>query len=125
MGITVRTTLIRTYPIVVSKLVLFIRSPTWITPEYSQQLARDGRDTVFTLEEIERFSSDKDLLLEMRKNLTNAATQAYDLYYKNSDLQKKAFRNYTKLMRERLENREDICDKLIPKFQVGCRRSVS
>ncbi|KAI6758174.1 hypothetical protein HG531_003999 [Fusarium graminearum] len=107
---------------VVSQLTNFIRSPTWITAEYGQVFASEGRETRFTEEQIKLFQSDKSALLDYRRKLLDGATKGFDIYYKDTDMQKQAFIANRKLMRERLENNEEICSKLIPDFEVGCRR---
>lgn len=103
-------------------MVSFNRSPNWITPEFSESIAKDGRSTVFTPEEIEKFNTDKQYFLQYRKDVQNFGSATYPLYYKNSDLQKEVFAKFTKLMRQRLNNNEELCAKLVPKFHVGCRR---
>ncbi|RVX69048.1 hypothetical protein B0A52_06761 [Exophiala mesophila] len=90
--------------------------------ELDEAIAKDGRSTVFTPEEIEKFKTDKQYFLQYRKDVQNFGSATYPLYYKNSDLQKEAFAKFTKLMRQRLDNNEELCEKLIPKFHVGCRR---
>ncbi|QPC60765.1 hypothetical protein HYE67_002996 [Fusarium culmorum] len=107
---------------VVSQLTNFIRSPTWITAEYGQAFASEGRETRFTEEQIKLFQSDKWALLEYRRKLLDVATKGFDIYYKDTDMQKQAFIANRKLMRERLQDNEEICSKLIPDFEVGCRR---
>ena len=112
------------YLIAVKHLVSVNRSPNWITPEFGQAFAKDGRSTRFTAEEIQRFNTDKKYFLGYRKMVQNGGSATYPLYYKKSDLQKKVFEDFTELMRKRLDYNEELCDKLIPKFHVGCRRSV-
>lgn len=105
-----------------SRIFNFIRSPTWITPEFSQGLAAQGRDTIFTKEEIERFKNDPRHFLDYRKRLQNFGSAAYPLYYKDSELQQKVFKDYRELMTQRLNNNQELCDLIIPEFPVGCRR---
>ncbi|SCN82413.1 related to monooxigenase [Fusarium fujikuroi] len=107
---------------VVSKLVNFIRSPTWVTAEYGQAFARAGRDTRFTETEINSFKSDNEAFLEYRRKLLDASTKAFDLYFKDTDMQRQAFEANRAAMRKRLKGHEEICNKLIPDFEVGCRR---
>ncbi|RFU28612.1 hypothetical protein B7463_g7716, partial [Scytalidium lignicola] len=106
----------------VKKMFNFIRSPTWITPEFGQSLATHGRDTKFTAEEIERFNTDKNYFLEYRKKLQNDNSSIFTMHFKGSKLQRGAVENFTKLMRKRLNENEELCERLIPKFEVGCRR---
>ncbi len=100
----------------------FNRSPNWITPEFSQALASDGRSTIYTPEEIQRFNTDKKHFLQYRKNIQNFGSATYSLYYKHSDMQKEVFAKYSELMKKRLQGNEELCGKLIPKFHVGCKR---
>ncbi|KAK6386901.1 hypothetical protein LTS17_000165 [Exophiala oligosperma] len=107
---------------VCKSVVSFNRSPNWITPEFSQGLASDGRATIYTEEEIEKFNTDKKYFLEYRKNIQNFGSATYPLYYKHSDMQKQVFAKYAELMKQRLRGNEELCGNLIPKFHVGCRR---
>ncbi|KEF54822.1 uncharacterized protein A1O9_09264 [Exophiala aquamarina CBS 119918] len=107
---------------VCKSVVSFNRSPNWITPEFSQGLASEGRATVYTPEEIERFNTDKKLFLEYRRSIQNFGSATYSLYYKHSEMQKQVFAKYSELMKQRLKGNEELCAKLIPKFHVGCRR---
>jgi hypothetical protein len=107
---------------VVKQIVSFIRSPTWITPEFSESLAAEGRETKFSPEEIARFKSDKKYFLEYRKKVQNTGSTSYPLFYKGSDAQQKAFENFSRMMRKRLQSREELCSRIIPSFPVGCRR---
>ena len=109
---------------VVAKMLNFIRSPTWITPEFSEGLAAQGRETVFTPEQIQRFKDDKQYFLQYRKQVQNFGSASYSLYYKDSDLQQKVFREYTEMMKQRLDGNEELINYIIPKFPVGCRRYV-
>lgn len=85
-------------------------------------MAAQGRDTIFTKEEIEKFKTDKNYFLDYRKKLQNFGSSSYTLYYKGSELQKKVFQEYTELMRKRLGYESNLCERLIPQFPVGCRR---
>ncbi|KAL5590061.1 hypothetical protein FOVSG1_011928 [Fusarium oxysporum f. sp. vasinfectum] len=107
---------------IVSKLINFIRSPTWITAEYGQAFATEGRETKFTEAQINAFKTDKAAFLEYRRKLLDGSTKAFNLYYKDTDMQKQAFQANKRLMHERLKGNKEICSRLIPDFEVGCRR---
>ncbi|RFU29418.1 hypothetical protein B7463_g6928, partial [Scytalidium lignicola] len=107
---------------VVKQMITFIRSPTWITPEFSETIAAQGRETKFLPEEIERFKTDKKYFLEYRKMVQNTGSSNYDLFFKDSNKQKQAFVAFTNMMTKRLKGDKELCDKIIPKFEVGCRR---
>lgn len=108
---------------VVAKLINFIRSP-WVTLEYGHAFASEGRETKFSKAQRQTFRSDRKALLEYRKVLLDGSTKAFDLYYKDSEMQKKAFEVNRELMRQRLKGHKEICGRLIPDFEVGCRRYV-
>lgn len=110
---------------VVSQMVSFIRSPTWITPEFSQNMASEGRQTRYLVEDIERFKNDKEHFLDYRVRLQDNGSKAFPLFYKGSELQQKVFVDYTEMMKQRLNYDEKLCERIIPKFHVGCRRHVS
>ena len=104
-----------------SKLYSFNRSPNWITPEFGAKLASNGRATVFTPEEIQHFKTDKKAFLAFRKSIING-NDMFKTFYKGSEQQRNAYKNFTQMMRDRLRNDEELCEKLIPKFEVGCKR---
>lgn len=106
----------------VRKLVNFIRSPTWITPEFSQALATEGRETKFSLEQIQRFKDDKRYFLEYRKMVQNTGSSNFGTFYKGSPRQQEAVQKFSLMMSERLGNDKELAARLIPTFPVGCRR---
>lgn len=105
-------------------MISFIRSPTWITPEFSAALASDGRETRFTPQQIQAFKDDKRLFLEYRKKVQNTGSSNFPTFFKASERQQLAFRNFSAMMEERLNGDEALSAHLIPKFPVGCRRFV-
>ncbi|KIW97749.1 uncharacterized protein Z519_01333 [Cladophialophora bantiana CBS 173.52] len=106
----------------VRRMINFIRSPTWITPEFSQSLAMEGRDTKFSSEQIQRFKDDKKYFLQYRKLVQNTGSSNFGTFYKGSPRQLEAVKNFSAMMRKRLNEDEEIAARLIPKFPVGCRR---
>ncbi|PVH97427.1 hypothetical protein DM02DRAFT_685009 [Periconia macrospinosa] len=64
----------------------------------------------------------KAIFLEFRRKLAHSATLAYDIYYKGSKLQEDAVLKNAKTMNTRLQDRTDLCERLIPSYEVGCRR---
>lgn len=111
--------------LVVSKLISFNRSPTWITPEFGEDMAPMGmgREAFYPQEEKLRMQ-DPEYLLKYRKWLEDAMNATYYLFRKDSVEQENAIKAFTLLMRTRLKNDERLCKLLIPTFEVGCRRFV-
>jgi hypothetical protein len=107
----------------VSKMISFNRSPTWITPEFGQDMApgAKGREAVYSEEEKQKMQ-DPQYLLKYRKWVEDAMNATYYLFRKDSVEQKEAVEAFTLLMQARLKNDERLCRLLIPNFGVGCRR---
>ncbi|KAH7084374.1 hypothetical protein FB567DRAFT_498334 [Paraphoma chrysanthemicola] len=107
---------------IASKLISFNRSPTWIAPEFAGQLAREGRNTTYTEEEKEEFRNHPEKLKQYRREIEHAVNARFPSFYKHSDAQKNAQRLITESMKQLLKNHPDLAERLIPKFEVGCRR---
>ena len=52
-----------------SKLVNYVRSPTWLTPNINGEMTRDGSNFAYTTEEQERFRNDPKAFFDLRKEL--------------------------------------------------------
>ncbi|KIX98610.1 uncharacterized protein Z520_05911 [Fonsecaea multimorphosa CBS 102226] len=107
---------------VASHLISFNRSPTWITPEFGQEFAPEGREQVFTEQQKSAWASDPKGFLEYRKRVETTMNQVFDLFYKESQLQKDAMQHFRASMKQRLGDKGYLADKLVPNFAVGCRR---
>ncbi|KAI5814907.1 hypothetical protein BZA77DRAFT_317773 [Pyronema omphalodes] len=103
-------------------VVNYIRRPTWISANYSAQFTRDGTNFKYTEEEKEAMRNDPAKLLAYRKTIEHDVNKFLVALIKDSPEQKDAVSSFTKIMRERLQNDEKLCDILIPKWDVGCRR---
>lgn len=103
-------------------MISFIRSPTWITREIDEDLAANGRDTKYSKEEIERFKSDPQYFLEYRKSIHNSLGATFSVFFRDSEEQRVARAEFKEMMRARLKFDEELCEKIIPSFSVGCRR---
>ncbi|KAF5010123.1 hypothetical protein FDECE_3709 [Fusarium decemcellulare] len=107
---------------VVKQLVSFHRSPSWVAAEFAGQFASEGRNTVYTEEEKQRFRQDSEYFLSYRRDIEHGMNARFPSFYRNSDAQRLGIKNVTKSMRTRLGNDSELCEKLIPKFPLGCRR---
>jgi len=109
--------------LVVKSLTSFIRSPTWIAPQFLGQLAKDGRGTKYTEEQQEEFRRNPDKLLQYRREIDHALNSRFPNFYKNSNEQKMARTLVESGMREKLAAMDPkLRESLIPDFDVGCRR---
>lgn len=48
--------------------------------------------------------------------------EVFDLFFKDSDLQKGVVQHFRESMKQRLGKKAHLIDKLAPSFSVGCRR---
>jgi cation diffusion facilitator CzcD-associated flavoprotein CzcO len=55
----------------VSRLVNYVRSPTWITPNINAEMTKTGDNFAYTLEEQEQFKNDPKEFFEFRKEVEN------------------------------------------------------
>lgn len=104
------------------ELVSFIRSPTWITPEFASEFAPRGREFAFTEDDKVNWESDPTSFLKLRKAYESNSNRFFDLQYKDSSMQKEMFDKFSNEMRQRLGNKIDVASVIIPSFAVGCRR---
>lgn len=106
----------------VSHLVSFNRSANWVAAEFASELATEGRLTKYSEEEKKRFREDPDYFLEWRKKVEHTVNCMFELFIKDSPVNKEGMKQMTQLMRERLGYDDELCEKLIPDFHLGCRR---
>src|SRR5579859_1870016 len=73
-------------------LISFNRSPTWITPEFGENLAPSGkgREAFYPEEEKDRMREDPQYLLAYRKMLEDAMNGSFTLFKRDSPEQRGA-----------------------------------
>ena len=101
-------------------LTNYIRSPTWISSNFNQDLAPKGG--VFSEEERQRFHDHPEELTAYRKKIEHDFNSNFPTFISGSKQQEAVYGIFTQLMKERLGNDERLISKLIPEWQVGCRR---
>lgn len=102
----------------------FIRGPAWVyyrTPP-SKHLGRDDPDPNprYTDEERCRFR-DPVAHWEHRKGIISRTNRAFSIFLKGPN-NEEAMRRASKQMAEKLNHDKRLCDMLIPKWELGCRR---
>ena len=73
---------------------------------------------------IARFNSDPEYLRDYRKKLTEKMCGIFNMFNLAHPAQKLAFASNTAGMRRRLGERDDLAEKLVPDYPVGCRRTT-
>jgi cation diffusion facilitator CzcD-associated flavoprotein CzcO len=108
--------------LVAKHLFSFNRSPTWITPEFGDNLEGVDRSTVYTPEQKKLWAANPSEFLKFRRQFEVNINQFTDASYKGPPAQKTAFEYVTNDMKAKLVKKPELFDKLIAKFAVGCRR---
>lgn len=63
-----------------SRLVNYVRGPTWLTPNINGEMTRDGSNFAYTPEEKARFRNDPKAYFEYRKELEDQYVNGDSLY---------------------------------------------
>jgi hypothetical protein len=88
------------------------RSKTWITPEFAAEFAPEGRTAFFSEIQKEKWEKNKDAYLKYRKAVESSMNNFFNMQFKDSEMQRTVFENFTKTMKERLGHKEDLIKKL-------------
>ena len=101
----------------------FIRNPTWISTNIAAQYAGpEGRNFNFTEEQRAEFRSSPGKLLEFRKALEHEVNKFFSLLQRGSPEQTRAQQFMKEFMLKGLGGDKELAAKLIPTWDVGCRR---
>lgn len=102
----------------------FVRGPAWVfyRAPPSKHLGRDDPDPNprYTAEERKRFR-DPDYHLEHRKGIISRTNKSFYVFMKGRN-NEEAMKFAAAQMAEKLGHDPVLCEKLIPKWQLGCRR---
>lgn len=88
------------------------RSKTWITPEFAAEFAPEGRAAFFSEIQKQNWKTNKDEFLQYRKAVESTMNSFFPMQFKNSEIQKSAFGNFQKTMKERLSYKEHLIAKI-------------
>ncbi|KAL4908508.1 hypothetical protein BDW74DRAFT_175192 [Aspergillus multicolor] len=106
------------------KLTNYIRHPTWVSTNLAGDITKDHRGTNFAYTEDEKklYREDPDAFLEYRKYVERSVNSVYKLMLSGSAENKFLFDLVNGVMRERLSRNPQLIDRLIPEYEIGCRR---
>ncbi|KAK4868954.1 hypothetical protein LT330_006563 [Penicillium expansum] len=107
-----------------AQLTNYIRTPTWIFSNHAAELTKDGTNFAFTEEEKKEFRDNPASLVELRKEIERSEDNFFNVFFKDSAAQKAAFAQAHASMQERLGKDQELCDKLVPHYELGCRRAT-
>ncbi|KAL2007466.1 hypothetical protein VTN00DRAFT_8904 [Thermoascus crustaceus] len=108
----------------VSKLVNYVRNPTWISINYCADKTKDGHNFAYTEEEKRRFREDPKAHFALRKDLEHSINGFFYGMIRDHPLQIGLTAISKQQMEERMKNLPDtsIAKRMIPEFRPGCRR---
>ncbi|SMR57333.1 unnamed protein product [Zymoseptoria tritici ST99CH_3D1] len=100
----------------------YIRSPTWIIPNFLAELTPEGTNFEYTDEQKREFREHPETLHELRRKMEHAINSYFVMLMKDSPQQRAAREMLTKAMEEQLGGDTELAANLVPTFPVGCRR---
>jgi cation diffusion facilitator CzcD-associated flavoprotein CzcO len=102
----------------------FVRSKTWISPPFGHQLwEKYGfHGSTIPQELRDRFANDLEYYQKFRLSVEEDGNGIHAVTMKGTEMQKGAKDMFHAHMKERLKNRPDILEALLPSFSPGCRR---
>lgn len=108
-----------------NQVTSFQRTPTWIFSRNAPAkiLGRDDPDPnpAYTEEDKQRFRDPAELR-KYRKTVQGNVNRNFKLFVKSSDYNTEMTEFAIEQMKEKLNYDPVLCEKLIPKYELGCRR---
>lgn len=117
-----------------SKLTVFMRNNTYIAPPFGANVSNteadpDAADPAaagkhkYTEKEKQRFREDPEYHLKYRTTIErNIANGGWDMFNRGTELHKMVKTSMQESMRQRLAQRDDLKERIIPTWSPGCRR---
>ncbi|KAI1619258.1 hypothetical protein EDD37DRAFT_217336 [Exophiala viscosa] len=104
------------------RLINYIRSPTWISTNFNLDFAPSGDGFVFSEEQKRKFREHPEELTKYRRAIEHDFNHNFPTFISDSKEQALVDGAFREIMAQRLGNDPELIEKLIPKWQVGCRR---
>ncbi|EXJ53853.1 hypothetical protein A1O7_09189 [Cladophialophora yegresii CBS 114405] len=109
-----------------TKVTSFQRGPTWVVSTMSPAslLGKDdpAYNPEYTDEEKQAFLQDPQKHHQYRKKIIHSINDSFKMFVKNSELNEQILDLARRQMTAKLKNNPELCEKLIPKWELGCRR---
>ncbi|KAK5236452.1 hypothetical protein LTR47_002403 [Exophiala xenobiotica] len=109
-----------------TRVTSFQRGPTWVVSTMSPASLLGKDDTSYnpeyTEDEKKRFRDEPGLHHKYRKTIIDSINDSFKMFIKNSPLNQEVLSLARTQMAEKLKHDADLCEKLIPKWELGCRR---
>lgn len=107
-----------------TRLSVFARSRTWITPPFGAELFDKLGLTTHTISEDlrEKFATNPTALQDFRETIEADGNNIHAFTIKDTKMQKEARVAFEGHMKKRLAKKPKIFESLLPDFRPGCRR---
>lgn len=105
-----------------SHLFEYIRTPTYIVPEFLPEFAPDGTNFMYTDEHKAQLARNPTELRDLRRKMEHSFNCFFRLFLQHSPQQAWARETFTQMMKDKLNGDEELISKLVPHWPVGCRR---
>lgn len=104
-----------------SHVDVYIRTPSWITPPIGLERREESANPLYTEKEKTRFKQNASYYLHVRKGLESRFNGMFRAFVKNTTEQEALRAELTNNMKTLIQD-PVLQEKLIPKFEAGCRR---
>ncbi|KIV90158.1 hypothetical protein PV10_07492 [Exophiala mesophila] len=106
----------------VAAVSMYMRNPTWITPNFALNTAPKTKDHAFSEEEKKHWAENPDDYLAYRKAVEAEINSHFPVYIRDSAQQAKAKETAITGLWSKLGGKPELAKLLQPQFAVGCRR---
>lgn len=103
-------------------ITTYIRSATWIAANFAAEFTPDGKNFTYSEKQKKKFREDPEALFRLRKTVEHGFNKQFLVFLRDSPEQGAAYQGFKETMEKRLKHNPWLCEKLIPSWQVGCRR---
>jgi cation diffusion facilitator CzcD-associated flavoprotein CzcO len=108
---------------VATKCINFVREGTWISAPFAEELSgAPGTNRKYTQEEKDEFRKNPEKLKQHRHDLAHAFNHFYEALIEGGTANQEATKATKAMMADRLKNKPELLEKLVPKWSLGCRR---
>ena len=87
-------------------------------------MATDGHETKFTEEQKAEWRNNPESFRKYRQSIEHAMNSRFPSFYKYSKAQEMGRAAVGDMMKKKLQKKPELIEKLIPDFELGCRRYV-
>ncbi|KAL4798345.1 hypothetical protein BDV19DRAFT_21008 [Aspergillus venezuelensis] len=107
-----------------ARITNYIRHPTWVSTNLAGDITKDhmGTNFSYTDEEKKLYAEDPAAFLEYRKYVERSVNSVYQLMISGSAENDFLYNLVNTVMRTRLSKNPHLIEKLIPDYEIGCRR---